>query len=418
MYLRMVDDVQPGQILAKTLYTENGEVLVAAGVRLGAEYIAGLRRRGVAACYVRDGLADDVVPAEVIDEAKRAQLVGHVVDVFDAVIARTKSATGTEGDGPPDVDAALDRMAGHDAGLGAGAEVGSLYDDVDQLVDELLAGDFVGPLDSLKSHSAYTFQHSVDVAVVSIAVSRNAGLPREQIRELALGAMLHDLGKIAIEQTILDKPAALTQEERAQIERHPEVGFELVRRMPIFSILPAHVAFQHHERQDGGGYPRGLTGSNRFVRSSAERFDPGRILQIAEIAAVADVYGAITSDRPYRPAMGPDRVVAVMRQMSGAHLNREITETLMRSIPAYPVGWWVEATAGPRRGFRGVVVDVHRDALNRPSVRWLLDARGEALASPDEEDLRADEVTQLRCMPRGEAPTGQRDPAGAAAPDA
>lgn len=89
-----------------------------------------------------------------------------------------------------------------------------------------------------------------------------------------------------------------------QIERHPEMGFELLRRLLVSSILPAHVAYQHHERQDGAGYPKGLIGDNRARRSSTGRLDLRRMTLIGEIAAVADVHSALTSARAYRPAMG------------------------------------------------------------------------------------------------------------------
>ncbi|HZO24437.1 MAG TPA: HD domain-containing phosphohydrolase, partial [Chloroflexota bacterium] len=158
------------------------------------------------------------------------------------------------------------------------------------------------------THNDYMFQHSVDVAVLGILLGRRAGLPREQLHELALGCLLHDLAKMYIDQAILDKPDKLTPEEFDEIKKYPQMGFELIRRMPVFSILPAHVAYQHHERQDGGGYPRGLIGNNVLGRSLSERMNPRRMLLIAEIAAVADVYSALTSDRPYRPAMPLDRV--------------------------------------------------------------------------------------------------------------
>ena len=226
----------------------------------------------------------------------------------------------------------------------------ALYNDIETLMTEILESNTMASLESLKSHNDYTFQHSVDVAVLGILLGRTAGLPREQLRELALGCLLHDLGKMYIDEAILDKPGKLTTEEFDEIKKHPQMGFELIRRMPVFSILPAHVAFQHHERQDGGGYPRGLIGTNMVVRSLAERMNPKRILLIAEIAAVADVYSALTSDRPYRTAMPLDKVTQIIREMSGPHLNSDVVTLLLRTIPMFPVGHWVEVQTGQVQG--------------------------------------------------------------------
>jgi hypothetical protein len=182
------------------------------------------------------------------------------------------------------------------------------------------------------------------------------------------------------------------------------MGFELIRRMPVFSILPAHVAYQHHERQDGGGYPRGLIGNNILSRSLADRMNPKRMLLIAEIAAVADVYSALTSDRPYRSAMTLDKVAEIMGEMSGPHLNSEIITLLRHTIPMFPVGHWVEVFSGTYRGWRGVVYELSVDALHQPAIRLLLDDRGDHVPVPVELDLRVHDEIRIKGLAPGEAP--------------
>jgi hypothetical protein len=140
-------------------------------------------------------------------------------------------------------------------------------------------------------------------------------------------------------------------------------------------------------------------------RSRQKLLDPNRMSLIAEVAAVADVYSAISSDRPYRAAMPPDRVAAVLVEMAGAHLNREIVGHLRRLGPKYPVGHWVQMVEGPRPGWRGVVTEVHILDVDSPTVRFLLDARGEAQASPEEIDLRTSPGAAMVCLVRGEDPT-------------
>jgi putative nucleotidyltransferase with HDIG domain len=280
----------------------------------------------------------------------------------------------------------------------------ALYRDVERIMAEILESDTVTSLETLKSHSDYTFQHSVEVAIVSILLGRSLGLPIPQIRELTLGALLHDIGKISIDQAILNKPGKLTDEEFEEIKTHPDLGFELVRRLPLSSILPAHVAYQHHERQDGSGYPRGLVGNNRILRLEAARLQPTRILLIAEIATVADVFCALASERPYKPAYPLDQVGRMLQDMAGHHLNRDVVSTLLRTIPMYTVGHWIEVTTGEYRGWRGVVTDIDIAALHAPAIRLHLDTDREPVNSPVEIDLRQETDVKIVCIPPGVNP--------------
>jgi HD domain len=213
-----------------------------------------------------------------------------------------------------------------------------------------------------------------------------------------------------INEAILDKPGRLTTEEFDEIKKHPQMGFELIRRMPVFSILPAHVAFQHHERQDGTGYPRGLIGNNQLGRTLSERMNPKRMLLIAEIAAVADVYSALTSDRPYRPAMLLHKVAQIIGEMSGPHLNSDVVSLLLHTIPMFPVGHWVEVVTGKYRGWRGVVTELSVVALHQPAIRLLLDERGDRVPTPVEIDLRTHSDLKIKGLAPGESPVRAERP--------
>ena len=405
MYRRDIDSVVPGMVIAKTIYSERGDVLVAAGVELTPGYIESLKRRGTPALLIRDGLADDVIPEEVVTEKLRTKVTAGVTAMFDAVVAASAGSNASAADRPRTVDHLTNRLNATGRDEATDVAVEKLYGDVEALLAEVMSGDPVGGLTSLKTHSAYTFQHSVDVAVLGIVLGKRIDLPLEQLRELALGCLLHDIGKTYIQESILDKPAKLSPAEFEEIKKHPLMGFELIRQMQLQSILPAHVSYQHHERQDGAGYPKGLRGSNRIARTSAERYDPERMLLIAELAAVADVYSALTSDRPYRAAMPLDQVADTLRGMAGRHLNGEVVRLLMNTVPVFPIGHWVEVRTGPYTGWRGVVTEVHPHALDRPDVRLLLNSHRESVPTPVELDLRRDEDLLLSSLPTGAAPT-------------
>src|SRR4051794_17859295 len=262
MHLRDLSTVQPGCVLSKSIYTDGGGVLLAAGTTLSASYIDALSRRGHLVVYIEDGLSDDVVPVEIVSEQVRASTAVHLSKMFDigalsagVTAGRVKPTRDSNGKTTFDLDERELAMPSQGLSL-----LEALYRDVERIMSEILESNTVASLDSLKTHSDYTFEHSVEVAIIATLLGRHLGLPIPQIRELALGALLHDIGKVSIDQAILNKPGRLTPEEFSEIKEHPSLGFELVRRLPLPSILPAHVAFQHHERQDGSGYPRGLIG--------------------------------------------------------------------------------------------------------------------------------------------------------------
>jgi HD-GYP domain-containing protein (c-di-GMP phosphodiesterase class II) len=405
MYSQSVERLRPGSVLGRTVYDGAGRPLLVAGTEITDRYVRALSRHGVSSVLVRDGLADDVVPNDIVSERVRSTLTGHVATAFDRVAMIAKERSAAAGG----VDAAVARLGEEQLDIGDDGErsVADLYSDVEGLIAEILEGDTIAGLESLKTHNEYTFQHSVDVAVVGVLLGKRVGLPLTRLRELALGCLLHDIGKTYIDVGILDKRGPLTAEEFATIQEHPRMGFELVRRMPVHSILPAHVAFQHHEQQGGSGYPRGLVGDNRIGnRATRERVGPGHMLLIAEIAAIADVYSALSSDRPYRAGLPPDQVMTTLQGMAGAHLNRQLLAELRHLVPSYPVGRWVQVTQGDFLGWRGVVTEVHQGSVDQPSLRLMVDASGEEVASPVELDTRRHPAMQLACLETDQVPTG------------
>jgi HD-GYP domain-containing protein (c-di-GMP phosphodiesterase class II) len=160
----------------------------------------------------------------------------------------------------------------------------------------------------------YTHGHSQRTAEVAVALGLRLGLSEDTLRAVARGGHLHDVGKIAIPDHILNKPGPLTPEERAVIETHPRVGHELVSPVPALEeVLPA--VLHHHERWDGGGYPDGLKETE--------------IPLIARVVAVADVWDALTSDRSYRPGMEPRTALSHIVAGRGTHFEPRVVGAMV-----------------------------------------------------------------------------------------
>lgn len=171
----------------------------------------------------------------------------------------------------------------------------------------------------LEQRDPYTAGHQKHVAELATAIGREMGLDSETLHALHLAATVHDLGKIEVPVEILTKPARLSPAEFALVKRHPEVGYQLLKRV-AFPWPIADIIRQHHEAMDGSGYPLGLKGQE--------------ILLEARILCVADIVESISSDRPYRPALGLDRAVEEITRMRGSRLDPAVVDACLKVIAA------------------------------------------------------------------------------------
>ena len=368
-----LEQVRPGMLIGQDIPNEQGKLLLTHGTPLTIGYIEGLRLRGHSAVWIMDGVADDVRPPEVLPEKVRTSTSRHLQDLFSTVSA---AAYSTLAEGEQAEEAVLDEIA-----TAARPHVAAMFRDAEKIVKGVANEVAISGVVSLKTHDAYTYDHSVEVAIAAVLLGKRLYMESHELEVLALGCVLHDLGKVMVPHEILNKPAKLSNDEFETIRRHPDIGFQIVRRMlGETSIIARQVARQHHERQDGNGYPQGLYGSNNFSMRS-NRFGQRHIIPPAESAAVADVYSALASDRPYRPSMKPEDIITTMHDMAGNHLNRELVARFISILPVYPVCTEVIVISGKLKGFRGIVTQVDHKRLARPTVRILFDPRGRQIAA-------------------------------------
>jgi HD-GYP domain-containing protein (c-di-GMP phosphodiesterase class II) len=208
------------------------------------------------------------------------------------------------------------------------------------------------------------YHHSVNVALMSTAIGIAYGLTEKQLIDLGVGAMLHDVGKLEIPPDVLNKPGRLTPEEYEIIKNHAMRGYDILRVQDDISAVVAHVALEHHERVDGTGYPRGLTGREMHT--------------FGKIAAVADVYEALTANRVYRQGHLPHNALEFLLGACGTHFDQEIVQLFLRSVAVYPIGMTVHLNTGEM----GVVSRIDSMHPQRPTVRFLRNAIGENLDFP------------------------------------
>lgn len=172
-----------------------------------------------------------------------------------------------------------------------------------------------------ESRDRYTAGHNFRVALFALRLGEAVGLPPEQMRVLAQGAIIHEVGKIAVPDRMLNKPGRLTPEERLEIEQHPVTGFEMCRRLG-FMPEELQVILHHHERWDGTGYPHGLRRTEIQV--------------LARLLAVVDVYDALTSTRSYRSAWSHEDAIAYLQEQAGRQFDARFVEAWLRVASEQP----------------------------------------------------------------------------------
>lgn len=194
-------------------------------------------------------------------------------------------------------------------------QVAKLYGDANELfIDTIQA-----MVASIDAKDPYTNGHSQRVSDFSVAIGRQLNLPPEQLHHLRIGSLLHDIGKIGVPDTILTKPDRLTTEEFDKVKKHPSIGADILRKVKLLqNELPALA--EHHEHLDGTGYPNHLAG--------------GAISLFGRIVAVADVFDALTSDRPYRKGLNVEEVFAKLQNDSGSHLDGVCVNALIQAYVA------------------------------------------------------------------------------------
>jgi putative nucleotidyltransferase with HDIG domain len=208
----------------------------------------------------------------------------------------------------------------------------------------------------IKNSDDYTAEHSLRVSILSIALARELGLPTYELEQIGICGMLHDVGKIKVPNEILNKPGILTDEERCIMQSHATEGRKLLMSNQQVAPSAVDVAYSHHERVDGKGYPRGL--------------DASKIPYYAKIIAVADSYDAINSDRVYSKGKSSLATLCILLEAVNSHFDEEIVVNFTRMIGIYPPGEIVELTNGEV----GIIIGCPPGNKLKPKVLRVLDA--------------------------------------------
>jgi HD-GYP domain-containing protein (c-di-GMP phosphodiesterase class II) len=365
-----LDEIKPGMLLGRSIVSETGELLLSAGYVVNERILAKMRDLDLTACWISEEGTECIVPEETVNEQLALQsqfVVRENIDILRKV-AQMQSVTQT----------GLSKVLADTSRFKNIIAVDEIKKVVKQIMDDIVAKEPVAVnLTSIRTKSGYLYQHAVDVAVTSIILATKLKYTHREIEELALGCLLMDVGMVVFPDTLTNKPSMHSEQEIALLREHPTLGYAILRQNERLSITTAHVAYQHHERQDGKGYPRGLRGDNQIPLKTLSP-KKGMIHRYAEIAAVADTYISLLCPRPnsFVPKT-PDEAMRLVIQGAGTHLNRAVVDAFISIVPVYPLGSRVVVVEDKKyrkyTGFTGVVARTSQENPEKPVILIVFD---------------------------------------------
>ncbi|MFP3918563.1 HD-GYP domain-containing protein [Lysinibacillus telephonicus] len=329
MRLISINALKSQMVVGKTIWNEAGLPLLQKDVVVTDGIISRLKELGIQYLYIEDKISDGIIIEESILPEVRTNAIKKITTSFNKV----------KGLNSQSASLVIDKQS---------KVIGEIVDDL--LTTIVKSDEVLTVLTDTLIYDEYLYQHSFQVTLYSIAIAKELGYSSEDLRVIGIGAMLHDIGKLVIPPDILFKEGSLTDDEYEVIKQHTRFGFDILRNLHTVSLLVAHCAFQHHERIDGSGYPRGISGAEMHP--------------YAKIIAVADVFDAVTSNRVYRQKMLPSEGIKIIESGSGTIFDKHIVDAFKRSIVHYPNGTILLLSDG-RRGI------VAKQNLHKPELPYI-----------------------------------------------
>ncbi len=338
MRLVSIDMLKPDMKIARAVYNQSALILPE-GRSDVAKYISNLRNMGIEYVYVEDSKSVGIeIPDAIAERTRRSckQVLQNAIQQFSIT----------------------DKL-----------ETSGLEQCVNSVVSEILkTPDVQVSLNDIASTDEYTYTHSVSTMVYALMIARKLNYSEQKLTVLGMGTLLHDIGKTLIERDVMFKEGQLSQSEYEYVKMHSLYGYQMLRRITSLPEQVRQIAYMHHERLDGSGYPQGINGDemNEYIR----------------IVSIADVYDALTTDRCYRKKWPANQAMDFLVSRSGKEFDHELVGLFTQQLAVYPNGSLVRLS----NQYLGIVSEQNRSMPLRPFVRVIQDPAGREV-TPFELDL-------------------------------
>lgn len=328
MRLLPVEELKPGMKVARNIFGDDMCLLLSAGVTLTPSLIARLKELEFNAIYIQDDIVDQIEAQELLSEKLKAESISVIRQTFEK------------------------------ARLGTNIDIRRIASITNSILDEVLScSNLLVSIVDMRNRSSYHLSHSISVCTLSLLTGIALGYDQLKLFQLGLGAFLHDLGKSKIDPALMIKQPPYTPKEAAIIQNHCREGFEILRKIPELNILSAHIAFQHHERYDGTGYPRGIKGNE--------------IHPFAAIVAVTNTYDLLVSP-PEGTGLFPAKALEIILKERGRTFDPEIALVFAQQVSPYPIGCNIRLSTGEN----AIVISTQKNSPTRPIVKLITDQHG------------------------------------------
>ena len=365
MRLIPVDEIQGGMVLGKSICEKDNRLLLGAGFHLTPSIQPKLYEKGINYIYILEEGTENVIPEDIISTEVKLQTSSMLESKAKNIekqfmfqdLSKEKFETLMKTGYLKNVD---------------------ITNDMKSVIEEILkeisyAGSNILSTMMLKSKKFYNMDHAINCTVLSILIGKKYGFNKAELLELALGTLLHDFGKIALEKLKNSKNAKVAEE---LLKEHPTNGYLLVRNTNSASPIVSQIIRQHHENQDGTGYPSGLRGQNFPPIKSIVRKTKGYIYRLAEICSVANAFDNLLMNPLEKDKKTPYHAMEQMILQAGTKYNKEIVKTLFKITALYPVGTKVKITDffNPTFvGYSGIVAEINKNEISKPIIILLYD---------------------------------------------
>lgn len=326
-------NIKEGMVLGKDLYDENNKILLKKGFELNDMYVKLLKKLQYNGFYIEDSLSQNIEILNIINDKTKNETIKIIKKMFLVC----------------------------DENRAENEQVNKLTELIIDIIEEVLENkDLLLNVVDLKIFDDYTYYHSTNVSIIALLIGVSLDLSRNQLYELCLSSLMHDMGKIFIPKIILNKQGKLTEKEFEIIKKHSILGYKHIKKIGAASKSVYLGVLDHHEKFDGSGYPNRKSGR--------------KISLYGRIISIADVYDALTSDRPYRKGIPPSEAIEYIMGSAGSHFDPQIVKIFVSKIAPYPLGSCVQLS----NGMKGIVVENHKELCLRPSVKIYNDDHNES----------------------------------------